>query len=247
MWIVIGSIFIIGYLIQQIVLYFPLFYKRKFSPSQEKKLKHSPKIAHRGCREEGLPENTIAAFQHALKNESDTLECDVWLTSDNKVVIHHDESLLRMTGVDKKIYDVSFDALPPIKCDIINQCERISDFPLQNCNRIPTLQDVLEILPQDKYLNIEFKQDNWELIKQVHQQIVDSKKKDQIYWFSLDEKTNKKLYQYDREISNICSILGLLKLLVFYYLGILPFVEIEADVFGITVEEVIISLPLISN
>ena len=44
---------------------------------------------HRGAR--GLaPENTLAAFQVALDLGVDTLECDLAITKDGVVVIHHD-------------------------------------------------------------------------------------------------------------------------------------------------------------
>jgi glycerophosphoryl diester phosphodiesterase len=43
------------------------------------------------------PENTIAAFDHGLSLGADGLEFDVHLSSDNVVVIHHDDTLERMT------------------------------------------------------------------------------------------------------------------------------------------------------
>ena len=44
---------------------------------------------HRGAR--GLaPENTIPAFQMALKHKMNTLEFDTVLTKDNQLIIHHD-------------------------------------------------------------------------------------------------------------------------------------------------------------
>ena len=47
---------------------------------------------HRGAR--GLmPENTLAAFAHALRLGVDTLELDVGLTADGVVVVSHDRRL----------------------------------------------------------------------------------------------------------------------------------------------------------
>ena len=47
---------------------------------------------HRGAR--GLrPENTLAAFEHALELGVDTLELDLGLTSDGVLVVHHDTHL----------------------------------------------------------------------------------------------------------------------------------------------------------
>ena len=44
---------------------------------------------HRGAR--GLaPENTLPAYRRALELGVDTLECDMAITKDGVVVIHHD-------------------------------------------------------------------------------------------------------------------------------------------------------------
>ena len=49
-------------------------------------------VAHRGGA--GLwPENTMAAFTHALEAGADGIELDVHLTLDGKLAVHHDESL----------------------------------------------------------------------------------------------------------------------------------------------------------
>jgi glycerophosphoryl diester phosphodiesterase len=49
-------------------------------------------IGHRGCRAL-RPENTIAAFEHALATGADMLELDVVVTSDKQLVVHHDLTL----------------------------------------------------------------------------------------------------------------------------------------------------------
>lgn len=49
-------------------------------------------IAHRGGA--GLwPENTMAAFRHALRMDVDGIELDLHLTRDGTLVVHHDERL----------------------------------------------------------------------------------------------------------------------------------------------------------
>ena len=58
------------------------------------------------------------------------------------------------------------------------------------------------------------------------------------FWFSLIEKINKKLRIKDENIATITSIEGMLRVLVLYYTGLLPFFSIHDKVFGITVEEV---------
>ncbi len=191
------------------------------------------KIAHRGSRSEGLPENTLAAFRSALSAGADVLECDIWLTADKRVVVHHDESLKRMTGVDQKIKETNYADMPRIIFEIAN-----SKFSKEELEHIPLLEEVLQLLPADRALIIEFKQDSWELIETVHKLLIEMNKLKSVFWFSLDEKINKKLRKCDASVPTITSIQGMLTVLFLYYLGILPFVDIQDAVFGITVEEV---------
>lgn len=196
------------------------------------------KIAHRGSRTEGLPENSIAAFQDAFKNGADVVELDVWLSSDGEIVVHHDETLHRMTGVNKKVVEVEYSSLPSLSRKIKGQTERVHHFSDEHIEKIPKLDDVLRILPPSKGMIIEFKQDSWELIEKVHKLLEFHQKTKQIFWFSLTEKINQNLSKYDPTVPTITSVIGMLEVLFYYYSGLLPFVTLKNQVFGITVEEV---------
>ena len=64
--------------------------------------------AHRGFHgEEGIPENSMAAFKKA-KELGYGMELDVQLTKDGVMVIHHDYDLKRTCGVNKKIQDLTY-------------------------------------------------------------------------------------------------------------------------------------------
>ncbi len=56
-------------------------------------------IAHRGYSSE-FPENTLLAFEEAIRAGADGFECDLRLTSDGEVVVFHDDDLKRLCGVD---------------------------------------------------------------------------------------------------------------------------------------------------
>lgn len=56
-------------------------------------------FAHRGLHDENIPENSLAAFRRAC-DEGYGIELDVHLTSDEKLVVFHDDTLMRMCGVD---------------------------------------------------------------------------------------------------------------------------------------------------
>ena len=70
-------------------------------------------VAHRGVS--GLEtENTNAAFIAAGNRSYYGIETDVHRTADGKFVICHDASLLRISGVDINVEEVSFDELVKI-------------------------------------------------------------------------------------------------------------------------------------
>jgi glycerophosphoryl diester phosphodiesterase len=60
-------------------------------------------IAHRGSSG-ARPENTIAAFEHAVEEAADMIETDLHLSRDTVVVIHHDPELERL-GEEGEIRD----------------------------------------------------------------------------------------------------------------------------------------------
>lgn len=68
--------------------------------------------AHRGLhnQENGVPENSEKAFSLAVLCGFG-MELDLQLTKDNAVVVHHDPSILRTCGEDKRIADLTLEEL----------------------------------------------------------------------------------------------------------------------------------------
>ena len=61
--------------------------------------KRSPTlVAHRGASER-FPENTIIAYKAAVDAGAKFVELDVQLTKDQVPIVHHDQDLVRMTGI----------------------------------------------------------------------------------------------------------------------------------------------------
>ncbi len=69
-------------------------------------------IAHRGYhdKDKGVPENSVAAFKRAIRYNY-TIELDVHLTKDKRLVVFHDDSLKRVCGVNKTIEECTYDEL----------------------------------------------------------------------------------------------------------------------------------------
>ncbi len=85
--------------------------------------------AHRGLWNETLPENSLAAFRAAAE-AGYGIELDVHRTKDGHLVVHHDDSLKRMTGVDQLIAQATL--------------AEVRDCRLPNGEAVPTLDEVLE-------------------------------------------------------------------------------------------------------
>jgi glycerophosphoryl diester phosphodiesterase len=68
-------------------------------------------IAHRGASAVA-PENTLAAFEEAVKQGADYYELDCRITKDQEVIVLHDSSLEKTTGVQARVWDMN---LPELK------------------------------------------------------------------------------------------------------------------------------------
>ena len=71
-------------------------------------------FAHRGFSG-AYPENTMLAFRKAIEAGADGIELDIHESSDGQLVIVHDESLKRTTGVDALVSDLPLKDLVRIK------------------------------------------------------------------------------------------------------------------------------------
>lgn len=109
-------------------------------------------IAHRGISGKN-PENTPAAFRHALSVDGiDMIELDVRLAGDDEVIVLHDRTLQRTTTGNgpARRYSVSelktYDAGSWFDAAFRDE-------------RIPTLREVLEMVDRRCWVNIELKED----------------------------------------------------------------------------------------
>ena len=102
-------------------------------PSYVKKVYRGRYYAHRGLHniDENVPENSLTAFKKAAE-KGYGVELDVHLSADGQVVVFHDDDLMRMCGVDKKIADCTYDELQQYSL-------------LGTSEKIPLFSSVLEV------------------------------------------------------------------------------------------------------
>ena len=115
----------------------------------EKKLKLVDITAHRGAS--GLvPENTTAAIVKAMELGSDFSEIDVQETADGIIVLMHDDSLQRTTGIEAGMWEKTFEELKNLEAGAWFADEFKGE-------PIPTLKSIIETVRGIMKLNIELK------------------------------------------------------------------------------------------
>jgi glycerophosphoryl diester phosphodiesterase len=106
-------------------------------------------IAHRGFSG-AAPENTLLAFRKAIEIGSDMIELDIQLSKDGKIVVIHDESLERTTNGHGKVADHTLQEIKKLDAGSWFGAEFSGE-------RIPTLQEVLDLAKGRVLVNIEIK------------------------------------------------------------------------------------------
>jgi len=104
---------------------------------------------HRGSKVRA-PENTLSALRQAIAEGADFAEIDVQTTADGVVVLLHDADLRRVASVNRRLRDIDYRELKDI--DIGSWFA-----PEFSSERIPTLQEAIDLARGRIKLNIELK------------------------------------------------------------------------------------------
>ena len=102
--------------------------------------------AHRGLHKPGVPENSMAAFRAALE-KGYGIELDIHLLKDGNLAVIHDHSLLRTTGAEENVENLT--------------TEDLQNYRLEGTEeRIPTFREVLELFDGKAPMIVELKATN---------------------------------------------------------------------------------------
>jgi glycerophosphoryl diester phosphodiesterase len=107
------------------------------------------RIAHRGASGE-CPENTLAAFRRAIEQSAGMIECDLQLTADGHVVVCHDWTVDRTTRARGRVSDLTLVQLRALDAGSWRG-------PRFAGERIPTLEELLDLALPRTQLNLELK------------------------------------------------------------------------------------------
>lgn len=100
------------------------------------------KIGHRGAKAH-VAENTLASFQYALDIGVNGLELDVHVCSTGELVVIHDFTVDRTTNGSGEVHKMTLAELKALT--------------VEGEYKIPTLEEVLELVGKKCFLNIELK------------------------------------------------------------------------------------------
>ena len=104
---------------------------------------YGTKFAHRGLWDEQSPENSLAAMKKAVE-AGYGIEFDIHLTRDGQVVVFHDDTLIRMCGVEGRVEDKTYAELCEMRL-------------LDSDQKIPLLTELLEVVDGRVPLLVELK------------------------------------------------------------------------------------------
>lgn len=125
-------------------------------------MKKMLKIGHRGAK--GYePENTLISFEKAIAMGADGIELDVHLSIDGHLIVIHDETIDRTTNGKGAVNQLTL--------------QELKSFKINNKQEIPTLEEVLDLVNQRCFVNIELKnQDTAEKVVQLIEHYISDKK-----------------------------------------------------------------------
>ena len=99
-------------------------------------------IGHRGAKGH-IAENTLPSVAKAMELDVDGIEIDVFICKSGELVVFHDKKLGRLTNVQGYIESLEYDSIQKLKV--------LGEY------KIPTLDQVLELIDGAVFLNIELK------------------------------------------------------------------------------------------
>ena len=110
-------------------------------------------IGHRGASYYA-PENSLGSLQLAWQLGADGAECDIYLTTDNQIVVWHDGNTARMTvdGTKMEVAKSPYSELKKLEIKL-----NPTNSPYYAGQHIALLKDVFKVMKKDELLVIELK------------------------------------------------------------------------------------------
>lgn len=151
--------------------------------------------AHRGAMQTH-PENTVVGFKEAIRLGAQMIEFDVQLTKDNKLIIMHDETVDRTTNGSGFVNELTLSEIRKLDAGSWKSKAFAGE-------KVPTLKETLQIMPQNIWLNIHLK-GNKKLGKETAKMVVSENRMHQAV-IAGERKSAKGVRRVSSEIK-ICNM-----------------------------------------
>ena len=104
-------------------------------------------VAHRGVCGANIPCNSLAAYKIAVDQGADVVEIDVSITKDGKYYVFHPGTEHIFLGIDRRLSDMTAEEVEKLR--LLNQDKTPTSY------KIPTLAEVLALLKDKAYINVD--------------------------------------------------------------------------------------------
>lgn len=122
-------------------------------------------LGHRGVRGHAS-ENTLASFEQGIQMGATMLELDIHLSRDQQLVVIHDATMDRTTDGTGLVSDMTLEEIQQLDAGAWFGPEFAGE-------RVPTLQQVIDLVKGRAYLNVEIKVGGFGQDRIVYPEIVD--------------------------------------------------------------------------
>ena len=148
-------------------------------------------------------------------------------------MICHDQNLKRLTGIDVNLRETNYIDLPKIQSSYLQHFSTdIYDLDVDDDRRIPLLQDLFKIVPNDIIMNLEFKTVGVEYTERVIEIVREYGMEGQCVWGSLTSpKLNNRLTEAIPRIPRWATGNQSFSFYLKFIFGLLPFLPIYQRLF----------------
>jgi glycerophosphoryl diester phosphodiesterase len=162
------------------------------------------------------------------------LELDVRRTNDDVVIVCHDMNLQRTCGVDLRVDELKFSDLPVMskKLGIESEPGKYFEGNGDDDRKIPTLDSIFEAFP-DVGINIDIKNCDARLVHGVDALVRRHKREAITVWGTFSHETTELCRAANARVGLLFSFKRVLHILVLFYTGLLPFVDVSETHFEI--------------